>query len=205
MDVLIPLFPLPLVLFPGAVLPLHIFEERYKRMVKDVSEADNSFGIVKVEDSSGRLAKTGCLAKVTFKEALADGRMNILTIGVKRFSIVELIHDRSYTQARVQMIDDPRANAKAKASAQKLREVLDDVIRLSEKLGGQELDLADKVPSDPVQLSYWIPDCFYGSPAEQQKLLDMATVVERLEAERIRLIATCKHLAARTALKDAFQ
>ena len=62
---LIPLFPLPLVLFPGTAVPLHIFEERYKIMIRDVMDGDETFGIVRVEDSSGKLAKTGCLAKLT--------------------------------------------------------------------------------------------------------------------------------------------
>jgi ATP-dependent Lon protease len=200
---LIPLFPLPLVLFPGTAVPLHIFEERYKIMIRDVMDGDETFGIVRVEDSSGRLAKIGCLAKLTSIERLADGRMNIFTEGMQKFSIIELVHERAYAQARVQMIDEPAPNAKAQAQAKKLRTVLDDVIRLSEKLAG-ELIPSDKVPSDPAGLSYWIADSFYSSTAEQQRLLDMVTVNERLECERIRLDAACKQLAARTALKDVF-
>jgi len=200
---LIPLFPLPLVLFPGTAVPLHIFEERYKIMIRDVMDGDETFGIVRVEDSSGKLAKTGCLAKLTSIERLADGRMNIFTEGVKKFSIIELVQERAYAQARVKMLDEPVPNAKAQELAKKLRTLLDDVIRLSEKLAGEFIP-SDKVPSDPTGLSYWIADCFYSSTAEQQKLLDMLTVNERLESERIRLDAACKQLAARTALKDVF-
>jgi Lon protease-like protein len=102
----IPLFPLDLVLFPGAALPLHIFEERYKEMVAGCISRDDSFGVVRAK--SDGLAVIGCMAKiVTVLNRYPDGRMDILCEGVERFEIEVLDNSRSYLQAEVDtFVDD---------------------------------------------------------------------------------------------------
>jgi len=90
----IPLFPLNLVLFPGMVLPLHIFEERYKRMVLACREEESEFGVVWGAD--GAFAEVGCAAAVTtLLERFPDGRMNILAKGSRRFRVIESFPDPS--------------------------------------------------------------------------------------------------------------
>src|SRR5215211_7159110 len=92
----LPVFPLPLVLFPGVPLPLHIFEERYRRMLADVRASNSLFGLSNfvpddaVEDrpSAGHV---GCATEVVEVQPLPDGRSNILTIGVARYRIVEYV------------------------------------------------------------------------------------------------------------------
>lgn len=199
----IPIFPLPVTLFPSGRLPLHIFEERYRSMIDDITQTDSTFGIVRSEKSAGSFAATGCLAKLDSIERLVDGRMNILAIGLYRFTVMEVLEGRPYMRARVKFLEEPEPNDLSRFVAKELRVVLDDIIRLSSKLSGSTISVAAEVPDDPLELSYWIPSRLYGSPSEQQRILEMNSTLERLEAEHTLLDATRKHLAAKTALKDA--
>ncbi len=92
----LPLFPLNIVLFPGEVLPLHIFEERYRAMIKKCLDEKIAFGVV-LADDDGSPFSVGTLAKITEVEHLADGRMNIVVIGMERFLLHEVrISDDGY-------------------------------------------------------------------------------------------------------------
>lgn len=199
----IPIFPLPVTLFPSGRLPLHIFEERYRSMVDDIMQTDSTFGIVRSEKSAGSFSATGCLAKLDSIERLVDGRINILAIGLYRFSVMEVLEGRPYMRARVKFLEEPEPDDLSCFVAKELRIVLDDIIRLSSKLSGSTISVAAEIPDDPLELSYWIPSRLYGSPSEQQRILEMNSTLERLEAEHTLLDATRKHLAAKTALKDA--
>src|SRR3954471_13161969 len=100
-----PLFPLPLVLLPSEVVPLHIFEERYKLMVGECLESDSEFGIVWLGDDG--LREIGCTARVTQVLAeLEDGRLNILVAGGRAFTLVRRIDDMAYPAGEVVMLDD---------------------------------------------------------------------------------------------------
>ncbi len=101
----IPLFPLDAVLFPGAALPLHIFEERYKQMVAGCLERKGPFGVVRARDEG--LAVIGCTATiVTVLQRYSDGRLDILCEGGPRFEIEMLDNSRAYLQAEVDTFDD---------------------------------------------------------------------------------------------------
>jgi Lon protease-like protein len=101
----IPLFPLDLVLFPGAALPLHIFEERYKEMVAGCIDRQDLFGVVRAK--SDGLAVIGCTARiVTVLNRYPDGRIDILCEGGERFEIEVLDNSRAYLQAEVDAFDD---------------------------------------------------------------------------------------------------
>jgi uncharacterized protein len=104
----IPLFPLPnVVLFPQVLLPLHIFEPRYRLMVKEVAEADELIGMILLrgEEGTGGAGRdtysVGCAGRVIRKVELADGRSNILLQGVREFSPCEQYFDRPYRMAAV--------------------------------------------------------------------------------------------------------
>lgn len=104
-DSLLPLFPLQLVLLPGATLPLHIFEERYKEMIGECLTNQTEFGVVQAGD--GGVLNTGCTA--TVEEVLKrypDGRMDIVTLGRRRFEIILLNDERSYLRGAVEFFDD---------------------------------------------------------------------------------------------------
>ena len=101
----IPLFPLDTVLFPGAALPLHIFEQRYREMIGECLTEQKPFGVVRAEDDN--LAIVGCTAKVVrVLERYPDGRMDILCEGVQRFEIDALDESRTFLQADVDFFDD---------------------------------------------------------------------------------------------------
>ena len=88
----LPLFPLPIVLFPGVPLPLHIFEPRYRQMLIDVRKGNNFFGLSYFDSNSsaGELPPTdhvGCVAEISESQLLPDGRSNILTVGLVRYRV----------------------------------------------------------------------------------------------------------------------
>jgi Lon protease-like protein len=101
----IPLFPLDVVLFPGAPLPLHIFEPRYREMVAECIAGNAVFGIVRAQRDG--LAVIGCTAQVVrVLRSYPDGRSDILTQGIDRFEIEQLDDSRSFLQAEVALLPD---------------------------------------------------------------------------------------------------
>ena len=125
---MIPLFPLELVLLPGAPLPLHIFEPRYKEMIAEVMSQNDQFGLVRLLNNNS-IAEVGCTAEVLeVTKKYDDGRMDIVTQGQKRFEIARLDQERAFLRAEVTFFeDDPGAAAKAE---------LDKLIDLHKELVG---------------------------------------------------------------------
>lgn len=104
-DGVYPLFPLEIVLYPHMPLPLHIFEPRYREMIDDCLNEGREFGVIL--QRNGRMYSVGTLAKIeNVLEKFPDGRMNILTLGKKRFMIKRLVEGKSYFQASVEILED---------------------------------------------------------------------------------------------------
>lgn len=205
-DEALPLFPLPeVVLFPGGFLPLHIFEPRYRQMIHDVLQADSKFGVLMYDPTLGAPVEHGCSAVVANVKNLSDGRMNILTIGQQRFRVLETHNDKPYLMGRVEWIDDDPPVHDLKGKAAEITEILRDVVKLSAKLADKQIDFPDDLPNDPLELSYWVAGSVYGLTQEQQNLLELVDTEARLDRETDILVALRKELAARTALKEAFQ
>ena len=102
---LIPLFPLGVVLLPGLPLPLHIFEERYKQMIGECLEREQAFGVVAYTGS--QIKSTGCTARVRdVLKRYEDGRLDIMTVGERRFVIYEQDESKPYLQGRIEFFDD---------------------------------------------------------------------------------------------------
>jgi Lon protease-like protein len=102
---LLPLFPLEVVLMPGAHLPLHIFEERYKEMIGEAIRDKSEFGIVFA--TSNGIAEIGCTATVEgVLQTYPDGRMDIVTLGRRRFEILLINEERSFLRGAVEFFDD---------------------------------------------------------------------------------------------------
>ncbi len=102
---LLPLFPLPLVLFPRTPLPLHIFEERYKELIGDVLQSKSEFGIVLAGEKG--IVNTGCSATIEkVLERYPDGRMDLVAIGRRRFEIEALDDEKPYLRGSVEFFDD---------------------------------------------------------------------------------------------------
>jgi ATP-dependent Lon protease len=201
----LPLFPLSeLVLFPGKRLPLHIFEFRYRIMINTILQSDGRFGILMVDPTDGRVASVGCCAEVIHHQRMPDDRFKIMSVGQQRFRVLEYVRDRPYYVGLVEWIEDQPTDQNLHVLANDVDRLLRDVVHLSGKLNGQEIELPDDIPTSPLELSYWIASNLHGVALEQQSLLEMRDTVARLEREAEILMSTRNHLAARTALKDVW-
>ena len=204
----LPLFPLPeVVLFPQEVLPLHIFESRYRIMLKSVLESDSLFGVVKWDPATKSMANVGCCAHIIKHQTSEDGRSNIITIGQQRFQILEITRTTPYYSAMVSWIDDNSITSLQNLDILRdsVIEALNDVVNLTSKLTNSQKMLPDKLPNNPLELSFWI-GAHLGGPVsdEQQRLLEERDTYVRLQREFEMLDHTRKQLAARTALKESF-
>ena len=204
----LPLFPLPeVVLFPNEVLPLHIFESRYRVMLKSVLETDSLFGVVKWDPNTKSMANVGCCAHIIKHQTAEDGRSNIITIGQQRFQVLEIVRSTPFYTGVVSWIDDD--NSQNLQDLDILRDsvvqALNDVVNLTSKLTNSQKILPDKLPNNPMELSFWI-GAHLGGPVsdEQQRLLEERDTYIRLQREFEMLDHTRKQLAARTALKESF-
>jgi len=204
----LPIFPLPeVVLFPNEVLPLHIFEARYRMMLKSVLETDSLFGVVKWDPNTKSMANVGCCAHIIKHQTADDGRSNIITKGQQRFQILEIVRSTPFYSGIVSWIDDE--NSQNLQDLDSLRDsviqALNDVVNLTSKLTNSQKILPDKLPNNPMELSFWI-GAHLGGPVsdEQQRLLEERDTYIRLQREYEMLDHTRKQLAARTALKESF-
>ena len=203
----LPLFPLPeVVLFPQEVLPLHIFESRYRIMLQSILESDSMFGVVKWDPNSKSMANIGCCAQIIKHQTAEDGRSNIITIGQQRFQILEIVRSTPFYSAMVSWISDDRVDNLQNLDSLKdsVTEALSDVINLTGKLTNTKKHLPDKLPENPMELSFWIGAHLGGPVAEeQQRLLEERNTFTRLQREYEMLDHTRKQLAARTVLKES--
>jgi len=171
---LLPLFPLDLVLFPGASLPLHIFEPRYREMISECLAQNQPFGVVRSKD--GGVAEIGCTAAILeVTKKYDDGRMDIATEGRRRFEVMQLNRDRSFLRAEVFYLEDEptRATPEQVARAVKLHgEIM--------SLAGAEAESAND--TDEKQLSFRLASSLPLDLDFKQSLLAMKSERERLPA-----------------------
>jgi Lon protease-like protein len=126
-----PLFPLGLVLLPGEVVPLHIFEERYKLMIGECLEEESEFGIIWLSDEE--LKETGCAARVTqLLERMDDGRMNILVQGTAPFLLQRRIDELAYPAGDVELLDEHDDGDPADAGSEARHRYADLVERVTD-------------------------------------------------------------------------
>ena len=129
---MVPLFPLPnVVLFPRVFLPLHIFEPRYREMVRDALAADRIIGMVLLRSGGAAggadnpaVFPTGCAGRITHCEQLPDGRYNIVLRGVHKFRILEEDRTRSYRRASVETLDEPDEESGLREGRRRLERLL---------------------------------------------------------------------------------
>jgi ATP-dependent Lon protease len=175
----IPIFPLQIVVFPGEMVPLRIFEERYKQMFADVRAARErgevlQVGIILVEGSEV-LAEVGCT--VVLEEVLEeheDGRLNIITLGARRFRIEQVAGDKSYLEAWVEYVDDEE-------------EAIDRVLQTRVIAGYQRLlelveeESGAEVEGGDAENAFQIAQAVAVDLGGKQRLLEMTTENRRLE------------------------
>jgi Lon protease-like protein len=176
-DPLLPLFPLDLVLFPHTILPLHIFEERYKEMIKDCLENQWAFGMLAMQGDT--VKNIGCTASISqVVERFPDGRLNILVRGERRFEITNLNQDRSYLRGTPEFQDDEmkeQASEDVRMRAVKLRDRLLELANIS------TASLQDEPKPTDSQLSYRIMAIVPADLEWKQSLLELRSEPERLD------------------------
>lgn len=167
-----------------------------------ILEGDRRFGVVMWDQTQGKPAAIGCCAEIVEFQRLPDDRMKVLTLGQQRFRVLEYVREKPYRVGLVEWIEDHPPENDLDPLASSVSQLLQDVVRLSAKLTGQEIELPETMPDLPIDLSYWIASNLYGVADEQQALLEMQDTAVRLEREAEILTSTRNHLAARTVLKD---
>lgn len=168
---LIALFPLDVVLFPGAPLPLHIFEPRYKELITESLAQKVPFGMVRSKENS--LAEVGCTAVIVkVNKKYDDGRFDIATQGKQRFSIEQLDQERSFLRGEVAFFDDEPSQVSESET--------ETVIQLHQQLFavlGQPVEVEPVYPSLSFQLAHELPvDLDF-----KQSILEMKSEAERID------------------------
>ncbi len=171
---LLPLFPLEVVLLPGTLLPLHIFEPRYREMTADCVAKKKPFGVVRSKEEG--IAEIGCTAEIlTVAQRYPDGRSDIVTRGERRFEVLQVNQERSFLQAEVFYLEDEPDKA---TSAE---------VEQAVKLHGEIMALAGAKPAgaeqtERQQLSFHLAGSLPLDLDFKQTLLAMKSEPERLQA-----------------------
>jgi|SRR5215208_1048976 len=186
-----PLFPLGLVLLPGELVPLHIFEERYKLMIGECLEQDSEFGIIWLSDDG--LKEVGCAARITrVLERFDDGRLNILVEGTTPFRLTRRIGELAYPAGDVEPLDDePDAD---EALLERTRSGYADLVE-------QVTDTRPEPEALAELGAYGMAATLEIAPSAKQALLELRSEPERLEqlealfAEALKQIRTAARVA----------
>ena len=190
----LPLFPLGTVLLPGLLLPLHVFEQRYRLLVRDLlalPEQSRRFGVVAIR--SGRevgsggvraLHEVGCVAQLRRVTPYEDGRFELVTTGTDRFRLAELLDDAAYPVGLVEPLPDELGAADEAAE-------LDPAVRRAfahysaalAQAGGDAVADLTELPRSSLALSYLVAASVVVDLEDRQRLLEQVDGVARLRAE----------------------
>jgi hypothetical protein len=187
-----PLFPLGTVLFPGLLLPLHVFEERYRQLVRDLltGPEPRRFGVIAIRkgretgvDAVSALYEIGCTATLRRVVEHPDGRYDLVTAGTERFRLAGLDQSRPYLQGEVEPVAEPTGDeASATAAVTAVQRAFTEYLGALATRGA-EVNVPD-VPDEPVLLSYLVAASMVVDLPDRQALLAQPDAVARLEAER---------------------
>lgn len=186
MAIELPLFPLNVVLFPGADLPLHIFEARYRMMIKECQEQEKPFGVVLARPGSALMREepypVGTMADILALSRMDDGRMNLIARGGMRFRILELHHEKPYLTGTVEIYRDlPEPEQALRDQADKARELFNTYLEILLEVVGKPETPFD-LPAEPEELSHFVAYFLDIEDEEKQQLLEMTLTTQRLES-----------------------
>ena len=183
----LPLFPLPLVLLPNEVLPLHIFEERYRQMLKDITADRHMFGLPFFEPEGAYIERpatgtVGCVAEVKETETFPDGRSNLLTVGVVRFRLNKYIESGDpYFVGDVEYFEDEPADPELiEPLAGEVFTLFERMARAAFKIGGSRGRFPEIHKTDPESMSFLITAAFNFENDKKYRLLEMTSTYDRL-------------------------
>jgi Lon protease-like protein len=185
-EIELPLFPLPIVVFPGTPQPLHIFEPRYRQLLDDCLAGDQRFGLTVIDDNKPRAdgpnpGNVGCIMRSTSHDKLLDGRSNILTVGEDRYVLKRLVQrDRLYFVGLVEPFHDVvDPDPELSYATQQLKAAFTAFTKAFHELV-PSADESLELPQDPVQLSFHVAAAL---PAD----LDTKVSMLRLTSTKVRL------------------
>jgi Lon protease-like protein len=183
MSLRLPLFPLGVVLFPGALLPLHIFEPRYRRLLADCLAGDGRFGLLQpgIGRESPPVGAVGCTADIRGTQELADGRSNIVVEGGTRFLLTRYVEsDAPYLVAMVEPFDDRPGTGVPASRLELLAEEFRRYDTARRALHEVESD-PRPLPTDETPLSFHVAEGLDLELAEEQRLLELRSTKERID------------------------
>ena len=205
----LPLFPLPVVLFPGVPLPLHIFEQRYRQMLLDIRVAQNLFGLAyfdptTVETDVPPAGHIGCVAEVTEVQTFPDGRSNILTLGVIRFRIDAYVERGDpYLVARVSYFEDDEEDEEILgAPSKEVAEMFTRIAQAVRTINDERATLPDISNTEPQRLSFLVAAAMEIDAEVKQELLELRSTSERLERLRAMLSIAVKGYEERARIHE---
>jgi ATP-dependent Lon protease len=205
----LPLFPLPVVLFPGVPLPLHIFEPRYRQMLADIRLEKNLFGLAYFDTTSAESevpppGHVGCVAEVTEVQEFPDGRSNILTLGVIRYRIESYVERGDpYLVAQVSYFEDDEEDEQMLAAPS--REVAETFTRIAQAvrtINDERATLPDISDTEPQRLSFLVAAAMEIDADIKQDLLELRSTSERLERLRAMLNIAVKGYEERARIHE---
>jgi Lon protease-like protein len=184
------LFPLNAVLFPGAVLNLHIFESRYKQMINECLESGEGFGVALIAegaeagDPNVTPHEIGSIAEIVDVQALPFGRYFISTIGRERFKISQIVAREPYLIVEADVLEEDFAadeDEEIAAVTERVRGLFVEYLELVVEFSGQAAPI--EIPEDAQSASFVIGDTLQIAEAVKQRLLEIDTTKQRLAAE----------------------
>jgi Lon protease-like protein len=185
----LPLFPLNTVLFPGQMLPLHIFEDRYRLMIRRCLAEDLPFGVVLIKRGSeiGPEAEphaVGTIARILKSSHQSDGTIDIITVGQERFCIHRLIRDQPYLRGEVKTLPmlEPTDTDVVATLAERVRFSVSRYIKLIAEAAGLQIQV-DTMPDAPQQLAYLAGVAMQIDNQEKQEILAKSSLQEVLARE----------------------
>jgi uncharacterized protein len=193
MGTMLPLFPLGAVLYPGMLLPLHIFEERYRQLVRDLLDGTEPrrFGVIAIRkgretgiDGVHSLYEIGCTATLRRVEEHEDGRFDIVTVGLQRFRLLTLDRTRPYLQGEVEMLaDEPADPAEAGPAVRVIQAAFREYLDALTEWGGATVRL-EELPDEPELLSFIVAAAMVIDLPERQAMLAEPDTLHRLAMQR---------------------
>ena len=187
----LPVFPLPIVLLPNEFLPLHIFEDRYKQMLKDALEERKLFGLTFFEpldeiSSRPSVGTIGCVAEIRENQLLPDGRSNILTMGVVRYRLIDYIDsgDPYFVGDVIFFEDEEESEEKLQPLADEVYELFERVAKAAFKLSGGRGRFPEIPKTAPEQLSFLVTAAFNLDNPLKYQMLETTSTSDRLEKLR---------------------
>ena len=188
-----PLFPLGAVLYPGMLLPLHIFEERYRQLVRDLLAGAElrRFGVIAIRkgretgiDGVSSLYEVGCTATLRRVDRHDDGRFDIVTLGTQRFRLLRLDHTRPYLQGEVEMLTEkPTDPAAAGPAVRVIQAAFREYLDALTEWGGATVRL-EELPDEPELLSFIVAAAMVIDLPERQAMLAESDTLRRLAMQR---------------------